>query len=92
MINPRSLDEITHRILDALPEGMDRLHEDAQRNVKAAVSAALSRMDVVSREEFDVQSAVLARTREKLEALEKRVRELESPADAPPGTPDESPS
>lgn len=92
MINPRSLDEITHRILDALPEGLDRLHEDVQRNVRAAVAAALSRMDVVSREEFDVQSAVLARTREKLEALEQRVRELESPAEAPAGASDEPPT
>jgi BMFP domain-containing protein YqiC len=48
-----------------------------QRNVRAVVGSALQRMDLVTREEFDVQAAVLARTREKLEALEARVAGLE---------------
>jgi BMFP domain-containing protein YqiC len=51
---------------------------DLEKNVKAFVSSGLGRLDVVTREEFDVQAKVLARTREKLEALEKRVAELEA--------------
>jgi len=56
--------------------------EDMERNFKSLLQSALARMDLVTREEFDVQMAVLARTREKLEALEARLAELEG---RPPG-------
>jgi BMFP domain-containing protein YqiC len=52
--------------------------EDMERNFKSLLQSALSRLDLVTREEFDVQMAVLSRTREKLEALETRLTELES--------------
>lgn len=51
--------------------------KDIERNVKSLLNSGFSRLDLVTREEFDVQAQVLARTREKLEALEKRVAELE---------------
>ncbi|VVD84075.1 phosphoheptose isomerase [Pandoraea eparura] len=52
--------------------------KDIERNVKSLLNQGFNRLDLVTREEFDVQAQVLARTREKLEALEKRVAELES--------------
>lgn len=77
MIDPKTVDALVTRIAEGLPAGFGQLHEDLRNNLHAAVSAALGRMDLVSREEFDVQSAVLARTREKLTALEAKVAELE---------------
>ncbi|MBS36766.1 MAG: hypothetical protein CMO26_12680 [Thiotrichales bacterium] len=78
MIDPKTLDDISKRILNALPPDLEQLTEDARKNARSAMSAALARADLVTREEFDVQSAVLARTREKLEALEQTVTALES--------------
>lgn len=77
MVNPNTLDEISRRILEALPQGLAQLPEEVKKNVRSAVSAALARADLVTREEFDVQSAVLARTREKVTALEDAVGRLE---------------
>ena len=73
----RNVDDLVRRIADSLPQGIAQLNEDVRKNLKEVISAALSRMDLVTREEFDVQSAVLARTREKLERLEAQVAALE---------------
>ena len=83
MIDPRRFDDIARRIQETLPPGLDEVREDAARNIRAIIAAGIARMDLVEREEFDVQSAVLARTREKLEALEERVRELEASFETP---------
>jgi BMFP domain-containing protein YqiC len=77
MIDPHHLDELAHRLSEALPEDFNLLRSDVQKNLRAALQAALRRMDLVTREEFDVQAALLARTREKLEALEREVAALE---------------
>lgn len=77
MIDPKTLDTLVSRIAAGLPAGFGQVQADLRNNLHAAVSAALTRMDLVSREEFEVQSAVLARTREKLKALEAKVAELE---------------
>lgn len=71
------IDELTRQLRDVLPEGIEVARNDFDRMVHTAVSSALSRMDLVTREEFDVQAAVLARSREKLEALIKQLAELE---------------
>lgn len=81
MIDPKTLDTLVSRIAEGLPPGFGKVHEDLRNNLHAAVSAALTRMELVSREEFDVQAAVLARTREKLTALEDKVAELERAMD-----------
>jgi len=93
MIDPKTLDALVAKIAEGLPAGFGQVHEDLRNNLRAAVSAALTRMDLVSREEFDVQSAVLARTREKLTVLEAKVGELEqridgaqAPSDAKPAS------
>ncbi len=91
MIDPKSLDALVARVADGLPAGFGQVHEDLRNNLHAALSAALARMDLVSREEFDVQSAVLARTREKLAALEAKVAELEGTVDVDQAPPDPKP-
>jgi BMFP domain-containing protein YqiC len=53
-----------------------QLKEDAQRNLRAVIQSAFSKLDIVTREEFDAQSAVLARTREKLDQLEAQMEEM----------------
>ncbi len=77
MIDPRKIDEFAQRIQQALPPGIAAAGDDMRRNLKAAIETALSQMNLVGREEFDIQCAVLARTREKLEGLEERVKSLE---------------
>ena len=85
MIDPRRFDDLARRIQASLPPGLDEVREDVTRNIRAIVAAGIARMELVEREEFDVQSAVLARTREKLEALELRVRQIEAQIEEPHG-------
>jgi len=70
-------DEIARKLMDALPDGLSGLNQDIRRNLRAALSSALQQMELVSREEFDIQRKVLARSRERLEVLENRVQALE---------------
>jgi BMFP domain-containing protein YqiC len=74
MIDPKNIEQVLDSLRQALPGGFAR---DVEKNLRAALTAALARLDLVTREEFEVQSQVLARTRAKLEALEKLVAELE---------------
>ncbi len=77
MIDPKHFDNLAQKVAGSLPSGLQVLKEDMERNLRAVLETALAKMDLVSREEFDVQSAVLARTREKLQRLEAKVAELE---------------
>ncbi|MDQ7072313.1 MAG: accessory factor UbiK family protein [Gammaproteobacteria bacterium] len=77
MLDTKKIEEVVQTISDAMPSGLTGLQADVEKNVRAAMSATFSKLDLVTREEFDVQTQVLHRTREKLEALEKRVTELE---------------
>ena len=74
MIDPGTIEQIMSTLRAALPQ---QLAQDAEKNMRAALLSVFERLDLVTREEFDVQSAVLARTRSKLESLEKQVAELE---------------
>lgn len=76
MFKPNQIDDMVRRLQSALPADVEALGEDVRKNLRAVVSAGLERMELVTRDEFDVQSAVLARTREKVEQLEARVAEL----------------
>ena len=78
MLDPKILDDISRRVSDSLPRGMQNLQDDLQRNLRAGVEAALGRLNLVTREEFEIQQAVLQRTREKLDALAARVAALET--------------
>ena len=71
------IDDLSRRLADALPPGLQALKQDVERNFNAVLRSRLEKLDLVTRDEFDAQARVLARTREKLEALEKSVAELE---------------
>ena len=77
MFDSKSIDDIANRLANAIPPSFNHLKEDMEKNFHAILQSALSRLDLVSREEFEVQKAVLAKTRQKLETLEQRVAEME---------------
>jgi ubiquinone biosynthesis accessory factor UbiK len=72
-----NIDDLARQLAQSLPKNLRALGGDLERNFKAMLQSGLERMDLVTREEFDVQSAVLERTREKLEVIETRLAELE---------------
>jgi ubiquinone biosynthesis accessory factor UbiK len=78
MIDTKLIDELTERLSGSLPRGIQALQGDIHKTLRAGLEAGLSRLDLVTREEFEVQAAVLSRTREKLERLEQRLKTLES--------------
>ena len=84
MIDIRHIEELAGRLAALVPPGLRDAREDLQSTFKAALQAGLSKMNLVTREEFEVQKLVLARTREKIEALEKQLAALENPGDAKP--------
>ena len=80
LLDPKILDDVSQKLGAFLPEGLQSVQKDIEKNFKTVLQNSFSRMDLVTREEFDVQSAVLTRTREKLEQLEKQVAALEAVA------------
>jgi len=77
MIDPKVLDDLAKKVAESVPSGLQSIQNDLQKNFRATLAAGLSRLDLVTREEFDIQASVLARTREKLEQLERQMDELE---------------
>ena len=77
MLNNSLLKQFSSSLQKALPPGMENLKADFEKVIKVELTALLEKMDLVSREEFDIQKGVLQRTREKVEALEKQLQELE---------------
>jgi len=75
MLNTATLDDLAKKIRQAIDASPAK---DVEKNVKALLQASLQRLDLVPREEFELQTQVLLRTREKLEALELRVAQLEA--------------
>ena len=76
-LDPRFIDDLARKLSAAVPPSVIALRRDLEDNFNAVLQAGLNRLDLVSRQEFDVQAAVLRRTREKLEALEARLATLE---------------
>jgi len=76
MINAQKLEEIAQQVANALPPGLKNAAEEVEKKTKQVLQGQLNKLDVVSREEFDVQTQVLLKTREKLVVLEKQVAEL----------------
>lgn len=72
------IDEIARRLLESVPPALRTVQKDLETNFQAVLRSSLAKLDVVTRDEFDTQARVLRRTREKLEQLEARLRELES--------------
>jgi hypothetical protein len=77
MLDSKFLDDLAHRLSAALPQGLQQAQADLEKNFRATLQSALGRLDLVTREEFDVQTRVLARTRARLEALEAQVSAME---------------
>jgi ubiquinone biosynthesis accessory factor UbiK len=77
MIDLNQIDDLARRLSDLVPPGLRESREELQATFQRALQAGLAKLDLVTREEFEVQRAVLLKTREKLDALETAVRELE---------------
>jgi BMFP domain-containing protein YqiC len=77
MFNTKFIDDLARQISESIPAGVKGMQEDVQKNIHTLLQGALSRLDLVTREEFDAQSQVLARTREKLQQMEQLVDEIE---------------
>ena len=75
--DPRLIDDLARRLAGSVPESVVALRRDLEQNFKGVLSGGLAKLDLVTREEFDVQAAVLKRTRARLAALEQRMAELE---------------
>jgi Uncharacterized protein conserved in bacteria len=83
MIDPKKIEQIARQVHESMPKGLRDFGDDVEKKVRQVLQSQLTRLDLVSREEFDVQTQVLLRTREKLALLEQRLTELESRNAAP---------
>lgn len=81
-----SIDELARKLAESVPAGLRSMREELEQNFRAVLRSGLDRLDLVTREEFEVQRLVLARTREKLEGLEARLARLEA------GSPEKKPA
>lgn len=81
MIDLNYIDDLARRLSTLVPPGVREGREEMQQNFKSVLQTGLSKLDLVTREEFEVQRAVLLRTREKLEELQRTVVELEARLD-----------
>ena len=89
-MNTPKIDEIVRRLIESVPPGVRAVQQDLENNFRAVLRASLTKLDLVSRDEFDAQMRVLERTRARLEELERRVAALDgrgqgSEAAAPAG-------
>jgi len=78
MIDLKKIEQIARQVHESMPKGIREFGDDVEKKVRQVLQSQLTRLDLVSREEFDVQTQVLLRTREKLALLEQRLTELES--------------
>jgi BMFP domain-containing protein YqiC len=76
-MSDESIENLARKLAESVPEGLRSMREDLETNFRGVLQSGISKLDLVTREEFEVQEAVLARTREKLERLETRLKELE---------------
>ena len=84
MFNPQQLENVVKKLVEVIPPQMGQAPEAIKTQMKAILQKALQDMDMVTRDEFDTQTAVLVKTRAKLEALEKRLAEWEAKQDTAP--------
>lgn len=73
-----SIDKLAKTLVETLPQGLRSVRDDLEKNFRSALHSGLGKFDLVTRQEFEVQEAILARTRGILEALEARLAKLES--------------
>ncbi|HMH87098.1 MAG TPA: accessory factor UbiK family protein [Steroidobacteraceae bacterium] len=77
-MNSNGLDDLAKRLADSVPESLRAFGRDLESNFKAVLQAQLAKLDLVTRQDFDVQAAILERTQEKQTALETRLKDLEA--------------
>ncbi|HHL2499891.1 TPA: accessory factor UbiK family protein [Yersinia enterocolitica] len=78
MIDPKKIEQIARQVHESMPKGIREFGDDVEKKIRMVLQSQLTRLDLVNREEFDVQTQVLLRTREKLALLEQRMGELEA--------------
>ncbi len=78
MIQAKDINQWVQQVLAALPPGLQQIPQNLQGYLQEAMLKTFSKLQLVTREEFDIQTGVLLKTRKKLEVLEKRLQELES--------------
>ena len=71
------MENLVKKLADTVPQGLKSVREDLEQNFRSVLQSGLGKLDLVTREEFEVQEAVLARAREKLDALEAKLKKLE---------------
>ena len=76
-MDKESIDNLARNLADAVPDGLKNMREEVETTFKSVLSQSLAKLDLVTREEFEVQEAVLKRTREKLDLLEKELKSIE---------------
>ena len=76
-MSEKTLQDLVRKLADAVPDGLQSVRSDLEKNFRSVLQSGLDKLELVTREEFEVQEAVLQRTREKLEALEERLKEFE---------------
>ena len=77
MFDPKVFDDFAKKISEGLPPGVKNFQEEMEKNIKTMLQNGFAKLDLVTREEFDVQTQVLGRTRAKVDELEKKIAELE---------------
>jgi BMFP domain-containing protein YqiC len=77
MFDSKTLDELASHLVNTVPAGLQSLKEDLEKSFHSILQATLAKLDLVTREEFEVQKGVLAKTRAKVEALERQIAEIE---------------
>lgn len=77
MMDPKILDDLAQKLADSVPVNVKDLQQDLEKNFHAVLQSTFNRLNLVTREEFDAQTALLARTRAKIDQLQKQVTELE---------------
>jgi BMFP domain-containing protein YqiC len=71
------IENLARKLAESVPDGLKSVRDDLENNFRSVLRAGMSKLDLVTREEFEVQQAVLARTREKLELLERALKEMQ---------------
>ena len=89
-MEPIRIDEIARRLLESVPPALRSVQQDLETNFRAVLRSSLGKLDLVTRDEFDTQTKVLERTRAKLEALEEKVKDLETGAGGAGAKPESS--
>ncbi|MFC3394516.1 ubiquinone biosynthesis accessory factor UbiK [Brenneria rubrifaciens] len=78
MIDPKKIEQIARQVHESMPKGIRELGDDVEKKIRQVLQTQFTRLDLVNREEFDIQTQVLLRTREKIAQLEQRLSELEA--------------